>query len=70
MFAMRDVGRRWPYALRAGVSMGIPALIGWAVGDLSAGLMATIGGFTALYGAGRPYLNRAAYLAGSPSRSR
>ncbi|HEY5854495.1 MAG TPA: FUSC family protein [Aldersonia sp.] len=64
VFAMRDVGRHWPYALRAAVSMGIPALIGWALGDLSAGLMATIGGFTALYGGGRPYLNRAAYLAG------
>lgn len=43
--------------------MTVPVLVGWAAGDPSAGLIATIGGFTALYGSGRPYLNRALYLA-------
>ncbi len=43
--------------------MGVPVLVGWLSGDLGAGLMATLGGFTALYGSGRPYLNRAALLA-------
>jgi uncharacterized membrane protein YccC len=43
--------------------MGVPVLVGWLAGDLAAGLMATLGGFTALYGSGRPYLNRAALLA-------
>jgi uncharacterized membrane protein YccC len=38
-------------------------LVGWLAGDLGAGLTATLGGFTALYGSGRPYLNRAALLA-------
>ena len=38
--------------------MGLPVLIGWAVNDISSGLMATLGAFTALYGSGRPYLSR------------
>nr|MDT0524412.1 hypothetical protein [Streptomyces sp. DSM 41633] len=37
-------------------------LVGWLAGDTTAGLIATIGGFTSLYGSGRPYLNRGAYL--------
>ena len=43
--------------------MAVPVLVGWLLGDTAAGLIATIGGFTALYGSGRPYLNRAGYLA-------
>ncbi|MHA3019555.1 FUSC family protein [Mycobacterium sp. BMJ-28] len=43
--------------------MAVPVLVGWLAGDTAAGLIATIGGFTALYGSGRPYLNRAGYLA-------
>jgi uncharacterized membrane protein YccC len=43
--------------------MGVPVLVGWLAGDLGAGLTATLGGFTALYGSGRPYLNRATLLA-------
>lgn len=43
--------------------MGVPVLAGWAAGDTTAGLMATIGAFTALYGGDRPYLNRAIHLA-------
>jgi uncharacterized membrane protein YccC len=43
--------------------MGVPVLVGWLVGDIGAGLTATLGGFTALYGSGRPYLNRAVLLA-------
>ncbi len=54
--------RRWPIALRAAVAMGVPAAIGWVAGDLPAGLMATIGGFTAVYGNDRPFLNRAIHL--------
>jgi uncharacterized membrane protein YccC len=38
--------------------MGLPVVTGWAVNDISAGLMATLGAFTALYGSGRPYLSR------------
>lgn len=43
--------------------MGAPVLAGWLAGDVAAGLMATIGAFTALYGNDRPYLNRAIHLA-------
>ena len=44
--------------------MALPVAIGWAVGDIGSGLLATIGAFTALYGANRPYLFRAGFLAG------
>lgn len=43
--------------------MAMPVLVGWLVGDTAAGLIAIIGGFTSLYGSGRPYRNRAGYLA-------
>lgn len=63
MFKLRDAKRRWPFAARAALCMGIPVIVGWAMGDTTAGLMATTGAFTALYGSDRPYLNRARYLA-------
>lgn len=44
--------------------MGMPILAGLLFLDsLQTGLMATLGAFTALYGSGRPYLNRAGHLA-------
>lgn len=63
LFKLRPAGRRWPFAARAGLCMGVPVLVGWAAGDVTAGLMATIGAFTALYGGDRPFLNRAIHLA-------
>jgi uncharacterized membrane protein YccC len=54
--------RRWPFALRAAFAMGAPVIVGWCIGDISAGMMATIGSFTSVYGADRPFLNRAAHL--------
>lgn len=62
IFVINKVPRRWPFALRAGICMAVPVLVGWAAGDTAAGLIATIGGFTSLYGSGRPYLNRSVYL--------
>ncbi|MCV7284546.1 FUSC family protein [Mycolicibacterium wolinskyi] len=62
IFVINKVPRRWPFALRAGICMAVPVLVGWAAGDTAAGLIATIGGFTSLYGSGRPYLNRGVYL--------
>lgn len=62
MLEVRSAPRRWPRALRAAVCMGVPVLVGWLLGDLAAGLTATLGGFTALYGSGKPYLNRAVLL--------
>ena len=43
--------------------MAIPICVGWALGDMSAGLMGATGGFTSLYGSGRPYPHRARLLA-------
>ena len=54
---------RWMFALRAGICMGTPVFVGWLEGNTSAGLMASIGAFTSLYGSGRPYLSRASHLA-------
>ena len=48
-------GRGW-FALRAAACMGVPVLAGWLAGETGAGLMAATGGFTAVYGSGRPYL--------------
>jgi uncharacterized membrane protein YccC len=64
LFELRPApaGRVW-FSLRAAVCMGAPILTGWLAGDTSAGLMASIGGFAALYGSGRPYLSRALQLA-------
>jgi uncharacterized membrane protein YccC len=63
MLVVNSVSQRWPFALRAAICMAVPLLAGWAAGYPAAGLIATIGGFTSLYGSGRPYLNRAIYLA-------
>lgn len=61
--AVNRLTGRWPFALRAGFCMAAPVVAGWAAGDVAAGLTATIGGFTALYGSGRPYAYRALELA-------
>ncbi len=54
---------RWPMALRVAISSAIVLLIGLAAGDIGAGLVATLGVFTANYGSDRPYRNRGAQLA-------
>jgi uncharacterized membrane protein YccC len=63
LFRLRDAKRRWPFAARAALCMGAPVLLGLAAGNVAAGLVATIGAFTSLYGNDRPYLNRAGHLA-------
>ena len=54
--------RLW-FSLRAGACVGAPVLAGWLAGDVSAGMMVAIGGFTGLYGSGRAYAHRAVQLA-------
>lgn len=54
---------RLPIAVRAAVSTAIPVLLGWAAGDVGAGLIATLGAFTSRFGVGRPYLSRGVQLA-------
>jgi uncharacterized membrane protein YccC len=63
MLVLHPGPRRWLGGLRAAVCMGVPGLAGWLTGDLAAGLTATLGGFTVLYGGRRPYRNRAVLLA-------
>jgi len=63
MLIIRQAQRRqWPTAVRTAVSVAGPAMVGWLVGDLSSGLLVALGGFVALYGGGRPFLNRARLL--------
>ena len=50
LFTLRISARRWPFALRAAICTGAPLLLEWAAADLTAGLTATLGAFTALYG--------------------
>jgi hypothetical protein len=54
--------KRWPIALRAAICTAVPVLLGWAAGDIGAGLIASIGAFTTRYGGDRPYANRAVLL--------
>ncbi|OPX06506.1 hypothetical protein B1790_27210, partial [Mycobacterium sp. AT1] len=49
--------------MRAATSTAIPVLVGSAVGNVGAGLIATLGAFTARFGGDRPYLNRGVQLA-------
>ncbi len=55
--------RRLGFALRAGICMGLPIFVGWLAADVAAGMLAAIGGFTSLYGSGRPYASRAVHVA-------
>lgn len=59
---MRVLGR-WPLAARVAVSTAVVATLGWAAGDIGAGLIAVLGVFTADYGTDRPHANRAIQLA-------
>ena len=63
LFSVKDAPNRWPVGLRAAICVGAPLVAGWLTGQTSLGLMASLGAFTSLYGSGRPYLNRARYLA-------
>jgi uncharacterized membrane protein YccC len=63
MVVMQPGPRRWLGALRAAFCMAVPVLVGWRTGDIAAGLTATLGAFTVLYGSRRPYRNRAVLLA-------
>jgi uncharacterized membrane protein YccC len=62
MFLLRSTPRQWPNAIRTTVCIAAPAVVGWGVGDLPSGLLASLGGFTGLFGGRRPYLNRARLL--------
>lgn len=64
MFRSADGPRQWPTALRTAVGVAVPAVVGLALGDLPAGLLASLGGFAGLYGGGRPSLNRIRLLLG------
>jgi uncharacterized membrane protein YccC len=55
---------RWYVGLRAGLSVGVPLLVGVAVGRPSWGALASIGGFAGFYGPDTPYRHRVRLVAG------
>ena len=59
---LRNVPNRWSFSLSAAFCVAAPVAFGWSMGNVSAGLIASFGAFTALYGADRPYRNRALKL--------
>lgn len=59
LLSLRPAPRRWPFATRVAVCTAVLVGIAWAAGDIGAGLVATLGMFTADYGSRRPYFNRA-----------
>lgn len=63
LFALRPSPPRLGLATRTAISAALPILIGVAVGDVGAGLIATLGAFTARFGNDRPYVNRGGQLA-------
>lgn len=63
LFGLRPSPPRLGLATRTAISAALPILIGVAAGDVGAGLIATLGAFTARFGGERPYLNRAGQLA-------
>jgi uncharacterized membrane protein YccC len=54
--------RRWTSGVRAAVAMGLPIMAGWYLGNMPAGMLVSLGGFVAVYGNDRPYLNRSVHL--------
>ncbi|MDR0588358.1 MAG: FUSC family protein [Burkholderiales bacterium] len=63
LFVWNDVRGRSAFAIRASLCTAIPLLIGWLLGNEGAGLIASIGAFTGLYGEQLPYHKRAVLLA-------
>ena len=63
LFGLRPAPLAWGDAARAGTCAGGVILVGWLLGDVPAGIAASIGAFTALFGAGLPYTYRARLLA-------
>lgn len=62
LFVLRPSPVRWPIALQAAIAIGIPILGFSIAGQPSLGLLASSGGFTALYLSSRSRRERAAVL--------
>jgi hypothetical protein len=62
LFTFRDSPTRWPVALQAAFAIGLPITIFTLAGQPQLGLLASSGGFTALYLANRSRRERAVLL--------
>lgn len=50
------------FAAQTAAALAVPVAIGFAVSNPSAGILASLGGFLAFFGADRPYFHRAVFL--------
>ncbi len=62
LFALRPSPVRWPIALQAATAIALPIALFTALGEEQLGLLASVGGFSALYLSNRSRVQRAALL--------
>jgi hypothetical protein len=62
LFTFRESPVRWPIAVAAGLAIGLPIAVLTLLGQPQLGLIASTGGFTALYFSNRPRRERAVFL--------
>lgn len=62
LFTFRPSPVRWPIALQAAIAIALPIALFTALGQEQLGLLASVGGFTALYLSNRSRVQRAAHL--------
>ncbi|MCM3203540.1 MULTISPECIES: FUSC family protein [Paenibacillus] len=61
-FRIKPIPLNWFKGIGSAISVGIPSLIGFLIGDPALGILASVGGFTFLYVSNEPYSQRAVRL--------
>ncbi|MFK0524249.1 FUSC family protein [Paenibacillus illinoisensis] len=61
-FRIKPIPLNWFRGIGSAISVGIPSLIGFLIGDPALGILASVGGFTFLYVSNEPYSQRAVRL--------
>ncbi|MGD0031534.1 FUSC family protein [Paenibacillus illinoisensis] len=61
-FRIKPIPLNWFRGIGSAISVGIPSLIGFLIGEPALGILASVGGFTFLYVSNEPYSQRAVRL--------